>query len=167
VIIHQQGAHERIIYERLLQALDGKPVAAQRSLFPSTIELAAGDAVMLQELLPDLLQIGYTIEPFGHSAFVIQATPADVAPGNEKAVMEKLLEQYKHYSNDIRLTKREVLLRTMANQQAVKPGTPLTDKEMEKLVTDLFQCRQPNINPWGKPVFVEFRREQMEKMFQR
>ncbi|MGZ3882101.1 MAG: DNA mismatch repair endonuclease MutL, partial [Flavisolibacter sp.] len=65
LLVNQQLAHERIIYERLTNAMVGKAVATQRSLFPATIELTPADAVLLNELLPDLHQIGYTIEPFG------------------------------------------------------------------------------------------------------
>lgn len=165
LLVHQQAAHERVIYERLSFALLGKPVATQRSLFPSTIELAPADAVLLTELLPDLQQLGYTVEPFGKTAFVIQGTPADVAVGNEKATLEGLLEQYKHFNLELRLPKREMLLRTLAWQQAVKPGNSLTEKEMETLATDLFNCRQPNASPSGRPTYVEFKREQLEKMF--
>ena len=93
LLIHQQAAHERIIYERLQKALEGKPVATQQTLFPVTIELTPPDAVVLMELLPDLQQFGYAIEPFGKNAFVVQGTPADVLAGNEKYVLEKLLEQ--------------------------------------------------------------------------
>src|SRR5215212_1655491 len=91
LLIHQQAAHERIIYERLQKAVDGKPVATQQTLFPITIELAAPDAVLLMELLTDLQQFGYAIEPFGKNSFIIQGTPADVLAGNEKYVLDKLL----------------------------------------------------------------------------
>jgi DNA mismatch repair protein MutL len=165
--VHQQLAHERIIYERLVNALQGKPVATQRSLFPSTIELAPADAVLLNELLPDLHQMGYSIEPFGKAAFVIQGTPADIQAGNEKNILEKVLEQYKHFSSELKLSKREMLLRTVAWQQAIKAGTSLTEKEMHNLITDLFQCRQPNSSPTGRPVYLEFKKDQLEKMFGR
>ena len=165
LLVHQQLAHERIIYERLTNALQGKPVATQRSLFPSTIELTPADAVLLNELLPDLHQMGYTIEPFGRTAFVIQGTPADVEAGNEKIVLERILEQYKHSSSEIKLSKREMLLRTVAWQQAVKTGVSLLEKEMQNLINDLFQCQQPNASPSGKPIYLEFRKDQLEKMF--
>lgn len=167
LLIHQQAAHERIIYERLASAIEGKAIAAQRSLFPATVELTPADAVLLSELLPDLGQLGYTVEPFGKAAFVIQGTPADVDTGNEKAALEKILEQYKHFNLEMRLPKREMLLRTLAWQQAVKPGASLSEKEMEGLVNDLFNCRQPNASPSGRPTYVEFKREQLEKMFGR
>ncbi|RYY59286.1 MAG: DNA mismatch repair protein MutL, partial [Chitinophagaceae bacterium] len=72
LLIHQQSAHERILYERAAAAMQGKAIATQRSLFPATIELAPPDAVLLTELLPDLQQVGYSIEPFGGPAFLIQ-----------------------------------------------------------------------------------------------
>jgi DNA mismatch repair protein MutL len=165
LLIQQQLAHERIIYERLAAALQGKAAATQRSLFPSTIELSPSDAVLLNELLPDLQQMGYTIEPFGKTAFVIQGTPADIGSGNEKMMLEKILEQYKHFSGELKLSKREMLLRTVAWQQSVKTGTSLGLQEMRNLVSDLFECRQPNSSPSGKPTYLEFKKDQLEKMF--
>ena len=166
-LVHQQSAHERVIYERLIMALQGKPVATQQSLFPATVDLTPGDAVLLQELLPDLQQMGYAIEPFGKTSFVIQGTPADVVAGNEKGVLEKILEQYKHFNSDLKLSQREMLLRTVAWQQAVKAGVSLTEMEMKKLIQDLFLCQQPNTTPSGRPTYMEFKKEQLEKMFGR
>ena len=147
--------------------MEGKPVATQRSLFPSTIELAPADAVLLTELMPDLYRFGYVIEPFGKSAFVIQGTPADVLNGNEKQVLEQLLEQFKNFSSDLKYSKREMLLRSLAGQQAVKGGVALTEQEMQGLVEGLFACVQPNVTPSGRPTYLEFKRDQLEKMFGR
>jgi DNA mismatch repair protein MutL len=167
MLIHQQSAHERIIYERLQQSMQGKPIATQRSLFPATIELTPGDAVLLTELLPGLQQMGYTIEPFGKNSFVIQGAPADVVNGNEKMILEKVLEQYKHFNTDLRLSKREMLLRSVAAQQAIKAGVPLSESEMQHLVAELFSCTQPNTTPSGRPTYMEFKKEQLDKMFGR
>ncbi len=166
-VLHQQNAHERILYERFIKATDGKPIATQQSLFPATIQLAAPDAVLLQELLPDLHNLGYLLEPFGNNTFVIQGTPADVEQGNEKVAIEKMLEQYKHFSIDLKFTKREKLLRSLALQQSIKPGTALTEKEMRVLVDDLFNCTTPNTTPNGKPTYLEFKKEELDKMFGR
>ena len=167
LLIHQQNAHERVLYERFINAVDGKPIATQRSLFPVTMELAATDAVMLHELLPDLNHLGYLLEPFGNNTFVIQGTPADVEQGNEKTAIEKMLEQYKHFSSDLKFSKREKLLRSLSLQQSVKAGVSLTDKEMKALLNNLFECATPNITPNGKPVFLEFKKEELDKLFGR
>lgn len=167
LLIHQQAAHERILYDRLVQSIQGRPIATQRSLFPATIELSAPDAVLLSELLPDLNQMGYTIEPFGKTAFVIQGTPADISTGHERTILEKILEQYKHFNSELKLTKREMLLRSVAWQQAIKAGTPLSEKEMQQLVADLFACATPNATPTGRPTYMEFKKEFLDKQFGR
>ena len=166
-LVNQQNAHERILYERFALAVEGKPIATQQSLFPATVELAAADAVLLKELLPDLNHLGYLLEPFGNNTFVIQGTPADVDQGNEKTAVEKMLDQYKHFSNDLKFSKREKLLRSLALQQSVKPGTSLTEREMKVLVEDLFNCSTPNITTNGKPTYLEFKKDELDKLFGR
>jgi len=165
ILINQQAAHERIIYERLQEAAKGKTVATQRSMFPVTIELAPADSVLLEELMIDLQQLGYMIEPFGKNTYVVQGTPADMVQGNEKQVIDSLLEQFKHFSNDIKFSKREKLIRSLAWQQSIKAGRQLSEKEMEALVEDLFKCKQPNASPDGNPTYLEFKKDQLEKMF--
>jgi DNA mismatch repair protein MutL len=129
----------------------------QQSLFPSTIELSAHDAILMEELLPDLKALGYLIEPFGTNTFVVQGTPADILQGNEKMAIELLLEQYKHFSNDIKFSKREKLVRCVAKQQAIKSGKALGQKEMMVLTEELFQCETPNVTPNGSPTYLELK----------
>jgi DNA mismatch repair protein MutL len=165
ILIHQQAAHERILYDQLKAAAKGKPIATQRSMFPATLDLAPADAVILQELMSDLHELGYMIEPFGKNSFVIQGTPADLEAGNEKNIIDSLLEQYKHFSNELKFSKREKLVRSLAKQQSLKTGIRLTEREMKQLVNDLFACDQPNSTPDGNPTYLEFKQEQLEKMF--
>lgn len=165
ILIHQQAAHERVLYDQLKAAAHGKPIATQRSMFPSTIELAPADAMLLEELLNDLQDLGYMIEPFGKNTFVIQGTPADLEAGNEKHVIDLLVEQYKHFNADMKFSKREKLIRSLARQQAIRTGIRLTEREMKNLVQDLFASEQPNTTPDGNPTYLEFKQEQLEKMF--
>jgi DNA mismatch repair protein MutL len=165
LLINQQIAHERVLYEQLTAASKDKPVAMQRSMFPVTIEVSPSDAVLVQELSSDLQELGYAIEAFGKNSFVIQGTPSGVASGQEKQVIDSLLEQYKHFSSELKFSKREKLMRSMARQQSIKAGTPLTEKEMQHLVMDLFDCQQPNISPNGNPTYLEFKEDQLQKLF--
>ena len=167
ILIHQQAAHERILYERYKEASVGKHIPSQKSLFPVTLTLSAPDAILLTELLPDLQPLGYTIEPFGKDSFIIQGTPADMTQGNEKGVMESLLEQYKNFTSEIRFSRREKLVRSLARQGAIKAGTTLTDREMRSLVDDLFACVQHNVTPGGDPTYIEFKKDYVEKLFGR
>lgn len=167
LLVHQQLAHERVLYERYSAATHGQKMATQQSLFPVTVELGAQDAALLHDLLPDLQSLGYTVEPFGNNAFVIQGTPADVQQGNEKHAIELLVEQFKHFSSDIKFSKREKLVRCMARQQAIKAGQQLTQKEMSTLVEALFECTTANVTATGSPTYIEFKEDYLDRMFGR
>ena len=167
ILVHQQLAHERILYERYSVAAHGKKIATQKNLFPVTLELAATDAVLLNDLLEDLLTIGYEIEPFGNNSFVIQGTPADVTQGNEKHAIELLIEQFKHFSSDIKFSKREKLIRCMCRQQAIKAGQQLTKQEMQALTEDLFFCDTPNVTVSGNPTYIAFKEDYLDRLFGR
>lgn len=167
ILIHQQAAHERILYERYATAVQSHGMAIQKNLFPLTLRLSAQDAVLFNELITDLHLLGYSIEPFGNNDFVIQGTPADVDQGNEKQVIESMLEQYKHFSSDLKFSKREKLIRSLAFQHAVKPGKRLTQREMRLLTEELFQCTTPNATVTGSPTYLEFKKDQLDKMFGR
>jgi DNA mismatch repair protein MutL len=167
LLVHQQLAHERILYEQYAQAMNGQVVATQQSLFPVTLTLAPADAVLLHELLPHLNQLGYQVEVFGKDSFIVQGTPADVLQGNEKNAIEGMLEQFKHSNADVKLSAREKLIRALARQHAVRPGTSLTKQEMQNLIAALFNCAQPNMTASGNPTYMEFKREYLEKLFGR
>ena len=167
LLIHQQAAHERVLYEKFMLALSGKPLATQPGLFPVTLTLSTSDAVMLQELLPSLQALGYAIEPFGKDSFIIQGVPAGQTDGNEKKVIENLLEHCKHSGNEKIDSIQEKMIRSLAWQQAIKAGAVLNETEMRSLTEDLFRCLQPNTSPNGKPVFVDFKKEYLEKVFGR
>ena len=165
LLVHQQQAHERVLYEKYSQVIHGKQMPTQQSLFPSTIQLGAADSVLMSELLPDLKVLGYAIEPFGNNTFVIQGTPADILEGNEKMAIELLLEQYKHFSSDVKFSKRERLVRCISKQHAIKTGKHLSQKEMLMLVEELLSCNTPNVTPGGNPTYLEFKHDYLERMF--
>ncbi|MCH5599848.1 DNA mismatch repair endonuclease MutL [Niabella ginsengisoli] len=165
LLINQQAAHERVLYDQMSAAVNGTPIATQSSMFPSTLELSPADSVLLAELLPYFKILGFLIEPFGNNTFVIQGTPADLESGNEKQIVDFTIEQYKHFSTDIKISSREKLVRSLARQRAIKTGTRLTEREMKQLLSDLFACDPFNIAPDGNPTYLEFKQDQIERMF--
>ncbi|HMO34074.1 MAG TPA: DNA mismatch repair endonuclease MutL [Lacibacter sp.] len=167
LLIHQQNAHERVLYERYNTAMEGRAMTTQRSLFPASLHLSPQDSLLLTELLDDLQQLGYLIEPFGKDSFVIQGTPADVEQGNESRAIELLLEQFKHYTSELKYSRREKLVRSLARQHSIKAGKPLSKREMQQLVDDLFACQQPNATSNGLPTYTELKQEDLERLFGR
>jgi DNA mismatch repair protein MutL len=167
ILVHQQLAHERVLYDKYSETAFGKQMPTQKNLFPVTMELATADAVLLEDLMPELSVIGFQIEEFGTNTFVIQGTPADVLQGNEKHSIELLIEQFKHFSSEMKFSKREKLVRCMARQQSIKSGQSLQQREMVALVEELFQCSTPNVTPSGNPTYLEFKEDYLDRMFGR
>lgn len=165
LLVHQQLAHERVLYEKYSQAVHSKQAPTQKSLFPIPLELTVSDKILLDELLPDLQLIGYQIEKEAEGEYLIQGTPADVTQGNEKHAIEMLIEQFKHFSSDVTFSQREKLVRCMAKQQSIKSGTGMDEREMTKLVNDLFACNTPNISPSGAPTYIEYKGNYLEQLF--
>jgi DNA mismatch repair protein MutL len=164
IMVHQQLAHERVLYEKY-QKTSIQPHATQKSLFPVVLELSVADAILLEDIVEDLAVIGYEIEPFGQNSFIIQGIPADVISGNEKNAIELLLEQFKHFSGDIKFSKREKIIRCLARQSAIKAGQQLSQKEMHSLIESLFNCDTPNATATGAPTYIDFKEGYLDNLF--
>lgn len=152
ILIDQRLAHQRILLEQYSKTSQ-QAIPIQKLLVPQTIELVPSDAVILQDLIPELLPLGYEIEPFGNNTFIIQGTPADVKQGEEKTAMETLLEVIKHESQDLKLDRRKQVQKALAMQKAIPHGKKLSHQEMEDLFQQLFRCENPSVSPNGKSVF--------------
>lgn len=167
LIVHQQLAHEIILYEQFQQAAYHQKQITQEQLFPSTLHLSASDSSLLNELLPELKQLGFHIEPFGVNTFIIHGTPPDLIHGNHAAAIELLIEQMKFFQTQPSFEKREQLMKCLARQQAIKAGQPLSQSEMQHLLSELFQCAVPAVTPSGNTVFIEVSEADLIKMFSR
>jgi DNA mismatch repair protein MutL len=165
ILVDQQAAHERILYERYLSMLNEKEAMTQKELFPRNITLNPADAEILKDLLPQINLLGFDIQEFGKEAFVIHGVPADLKfSQDEQKVIEQLLEQYKT-NRDLDLNISENVARAMARSSAIKKGQSLTQEEMRGLVDQLFACAMPFASPTGKKCFVTFELEELANKF--
>ncbi len=166
MIIDQQGAHERVLFEKFVTQLQGIPGASQQSLFPQTVTLSPGDAELLQTIEAEVRQLGFRFEPFGKNTIVVSGIPASTS-GSEKELMEGLIEQFKRNQNELGLPINESLARAMAKRCAIKSGQKLGKDEIESLVAGLFACRTPNFTPEGDTTFFIFDTSKIESYFRR
>ena len=166
MLIDQQAAHERILYEKYIQLFDENNVSTQTELFPKTITLSIYDAEILKEILPDINRLGFDVQEFGQTTFVIHGVPAELKQGaNEQQLIEKLLEQYKLHLN-LSLDLKENIARSMARSASTKRGKSLEVKEMRLLIDQLFACAMPFHSPTGAKCFITYELEEIEKLFQ-
>ena len=167
MLINQQAAHERILYERFLQQLEHHSGTSQQSLFPQSVTLNGGDFELLKELLPDIRALGFDIREFGKNTVVVEGIPADLGNVSEHALLEHLLEGFKNNLSILKLDKRDVLARTLARNAATKNGARLSLEEMNLLIDQLFACQMPNVALNGKPIISTFTLAELAERFEK
>ena len=166
LLVDQQAAHERILYENFLATLRDKPAVTQSSLFPQTLDLPHVEAELMAAILPELNKLGFDLEAFGGGSFIVRGIPAELAGrNNELELLEKLLEQYKG-NVDLASDGHERLARSLARSAAIKRGTALDEAEMRSLIDRLFACTNPRTAPNGRRCYVRYELEDVERMFQ-
>ncbi|QEC52301.1 DNA mismatch repair protein MutL [Anseongella ginsenosidimutans] len=167
IVIDQQAAHERILYERYLQQLENKKGSSQQNLFPRTVELSPGDFSLVMELQEEIKALGFDFREFGKTTIIIDGSPADLAEGNEDKALESLVEDYKQNLALLKLDKRNNLARSLAKNAAVKAGTRLNREEMNRLIDELFACKMPKTSVSGKPTFITIGLDELAKRFEK
>lgn len=167
MLISQQAAHERILYERFLQQLENHSGTSQQSLFPQSVTLNGGDFELLRELLPDICALGFDIREFGKNTVVVEGIPADLGNVTEHALLEHLLEGFKNNLSILKLDKRDNLARSLARNAATKNGVKLSAEEMNLLIDQLFACQMPNIALNGKPIISTFTLAELAERFEK
>ena len=167
MVIDQQGAHERILYERILEGFEKHKSATQQELFPKTIELNTPDFELVKELQSEIQSMGFDISEFGKNTFVIHGVPADTSDYDSVKLLEGLLENYKQNLLELKSDKRENLARSMARNTAIKSGRGLSQEEMQNIIDELFACKMPYNTPSGKPTITTFSSDDLDKRFKK
>lgn len=167
MLVSQQSAHERILYEKYISALTTRSAASQQTLFPETIELNPTDYALAMELRPEIEAVGFVFDIFGKNSIVIHGAPAELTGENHKKTFEGLIEQYKLNKSELSLDKKESVARAMAKQSSIKAGRALTREEMNSIIDQLFACANPNYDPNGNVTFLILDTEKIDGFFNR
>ena len=154
IVIDQNLAHSRILFEKYLKELENHCGASQQELFPQALSLNVNDASLLKEMLPELENLGFVLEQANPTTFMINGTPSDAAGCDAVALLEQILDNYKINRTDLQLDRKLNLAKTMASQLSLKAQTKLSEMEMQNLVDHLFACNVAEIAPNGKKIYV-------------
>lgn len=164
-LVDQHSAHKRIIYERaLLAAASGLP-STQQLLFPETIQLSATDFEQLKNIHPELARLGFDISLLSGFTAVINGVPSDIKMGDEKSLLQSMIQQYSSFSQSLQLEPRERVALALANRTAIPRGKKLSQVEMETLVDQLFSCEKPYVDPLNKPTISYLALDEIRSRF--
>jgi DNA mismatch repair protein MutL len=165
MLIHLGRAQERIWFERLLHSWNNRETAvSQQVLFPMQYDFSPQDTAILLEVMPDLARIGLEISNLGKQTFVVQGVPSGLKAGEEKEIIENVIEHIKNESPNAVNNRMEMILARVAKTMARGSDNLYQPAEQQALIDELFASGQPEYSPSGKKIFVLVRKDEIENM---
>ena len=165
VIVDQQRAHQRVLYEQFLTNMTVHQASSQQLLFPLNLFFSSSEMKLISELQLSLVNTGFIFEATNDDHVVISGLPINVTESEVSIVLEQLLSDLQDGIPESSFSQNDSIAKSMAKSLAVKTGTYLTEKEQENLVNGLFACKEPNVSPFQKPTFITMRVEDLDKKF--
>jgi DNA mismatch repair protein MutL len=168
MLIDQEAARERILYEQYAAGQERGAVHSQALLFPRPLSFSPADFAILNELTQPLHLLGFRFAEFGPLTIAVEAVPADLPAQGEKELLESLIEQFRSGAAPLRIDRREALARALARRVAQATSQArLPDVELSALVDKLFACQVPNYTPDGRPTVVLLDGQQLADFFRK
>lgn len=165
LIIDQQRAHQRILYEQFLKNITVHQASSQQLLFPLTLYFSGNEMAILQELKQSLESTGFIFESFNPDSVVISGLPVTVTESEVSIVLEQLVSDLQDEIPESSFSQMDSMAKSMARSLAVKTGTYLTEKEQENMVNSLFACKENSVSPFNRPTFITLSVEDLDKKF--
>ncbi|HEV8541962.1 MAG TPA: DNA mismatch repair endonuclease MutL [Verrucomicrobiae bacterium] len=168
VLLDQHAAHERVLFEQMLQRVEQGDAPSQRLLLPETIELSPRDSNFVRQIIPMLSRLGVGLNEFGDRTFLLDALPPFVKASSPKKFVLELIDALKTAGQEVNSWRlgEDVVAKTVC-RHAVKANDPLAQPEIEHLIEDLRRCAMPYTCPHGRPTLIEMNFRELEKKFGR
>jgi len=168
VLMDQHAAHERVLYEQMLNRLEHGDAPSQRLLLPETVEASVRDAHFLREQLPTLTRLGVGLSEFGERTFLLDALPPFVKVADARRFVLDLVDELRAAGQEVGAMRlgEQTIAKTVC-RHAVKANDPLAGPELERLLEELRSCAMPYTCPHGRPTLIEMSYRELEKKFGR
>ncbi|MEN8186602.1 MAG: DNA mismatch repair endonuclease MutL [Bacteroidota bacterium] len=165
VLIDQNAAHQRILYEEYLEKITVKGIGSQHLLFPKEVSLNKNDLQLVKDIHPDLESAGFQFSITENDTISVQAIPATITESMLQNIFETLADNIKNEVPDSNFSQLDSIAKSLAKSTAIKKGRKLSHKEQEDIVNNLFLCKEPNFSPTGRKTFITLTLEELEEKF--
>lgn len=162
LLVHMRRAQERVLFHRMLRSYNSGSASSQQLLFPVALDFAPADIPLVQASLADLSQLGFELTSLGPNAFAVQGVPAHLPSGEERVLVEEIIELLKHEGTANAATRTERIVATVARRLSHSVATPRQPEELEALLEELYACPQPEITPGGRAILRLLGKEELE-----
>lgn len=165
ILIDQRAAWERILYEQYRKMLAKRSGGSQQLLFPKTIRLSAADMELVNDTKSSIRSLGFEFDEIGGSSIVIRGVPSDLPDESEQEMFEELLDQIRQNYAELRLSRPDGLIRSLAKRFAPRYNFKMSAQEIRGMLARLFDTSDPNRTPGGDPITVRLTIEKLATIF--
>ncbi len=165
LIIDQNRAHQRVLYENFLKHVTIKEATSQQLLFPLQLHFTPNESKIIKDLKTDLEYTGFVFSELSDKAITITGVPVEVPESEVSSIFGQLISDVENDVPDANFSAADLLAKSMAKSLAIKNGKTLNHTEQEHLVNSLFACKEPNMSPTNKPTFITMSIDDIEKKF--
>ena len=165
MIIDQQRAHIRILYDKYIDQISRRQGVSQGMLFPDIVQFPLSEVAILQEIMEDLSFLGFELTDLGGGSYAINGVPAGIEGLNPIDLIQNMVHTAMEKGGKVKEEMQSILALTLAKAAAIVPGQVLTNEEMTGLVDGLFAVATPNYTPDGKTVLSVINEDDLEKLF--
>ncbi|MBX7050417.1 MAG: DNA mismatch repair endonuclease MutL [Flavobacteriales bacterium] len=165
MLVDQQRAHQRILYEGYLRQMEKGQGHSQQLMFPTSLEFGAADMAMILSGINELGAMGFDLVQTDEKSIEVLGLPADAGARDAQSLMEEFLEQWHHESGSLKYAPREKMAWALAAAASIRYGQMLTQPEMTSLVRDLFQCAMPYAAQYNRPTILQITLDQLDQQF--
>ncbi len=165
MLIDQHRAHFRILFDRYMLIIQNQKGVSQQVLFPEVLELDANENSVMERILPELLWVGFDIEPFGKNAFAVNGVPSEMGIGSSLVLLKELIAEVLVTGMTVKENIQEKIAMVISKKTAIQYGQPLNNQEMSQLFDDLFSCANHQYAPDGKTIITVLQHEEIERRF--
>src|SRR5690554_347003 len=165
MVIHQNLAHQRILYEELLKNITVKEAVSQQLLFPLQLSFSKPDVAIIEKIREQLENTGFVFSELKDETIEISGIPVLILESHVVNLLSQLINDIKEEVPDSGFSQNDMLSKSMAASMAIKTGVSLNNEEREHLINQLFACKEPSVSPTNKPVFITLDVNELDKKF--
>ena len=165
VVIDQNRAHERILYEHYLEQITLKDPVSQQLLFPLRLEFSTHELSVLKSIQPQLIQAGFKFSAFVSDSLELAALPVGVQDAFVSNIFDQLVSDIQNEVPDFNFSQSDLLAKSIAKSLATKNGKKLSTQEQEFIINALFACKEPTFTPFNKTIFITLEGSYLDSKF--
>jgi len=165
VLINQNYAHERILYEEYLTKLTIEDFGNQQLLFPLKVNLSKADISIIKDIQGDLQSAGFHVSKILKDAIVLDSIPGTITENDVNMILEEIIDSIKNEIPETNFSQIDIIAKSLAKSLAIRSGTKLNFKEQEDILNKLFLCKEPNYTPFGKQTYITITLKELEDKF--